>query len=85
MQAKVATASNSVAKYLAPQTSLAGSGWAGSNMCIGCMIKIEMSNLQAGLPTDASRLPVVTLLSSEASIPLPLLEIDFAVALSSSA
>lgn len=49
------------------------------------MTKIEMSNLQAGLPTDASRLPVVTLLSSEARIPLPLFEIDFAVALSSSA
>ena len=36
-------------------------------------------------PTDANRLPVVTLLSSEARMPLPLLEIDFAVALNSSA
>ena len=36
-------------------------------------------------PTEASRLPVVTLLSSDARMPLPLLEIDFAVSFSSSA
>jgi hypothetical protein len=36
-------------------------------------------------PTEASLFPVVTLLSSEARMPLPLLEMDFAVSLSSSA